>query len=188
VLDRANVIEFRVSEIEMKNFLKGNTTVDFDKLLGEGVNMAYDFLERVRNKKLVIKGDEAISGDLLLFFQELKIVGAEFGYRTASEILRFVAITNQLNNKWTKEQILDAAIMQKLLPKFHGSRRKLESTLKSLVELCLYEKSYAIDILNPKKVVDFTDNKKIKYPISLEKLRRMNNSLINNNFASYAEA
>ncbi|MCW3106157.1 MAG: hypothetical protein JWQ09_663 [Segetibacter sp.] len=188
VLDRASVIEFRVDEAEMESFLAGNTTVHFDQLLGQGVNMAEDFLEKCRDRHQVAQADKSVTDALLLFFAELKQVGAEFGYRTASEILRFVAVTTQLNKNWTKEQILDAAIMQKLLPKLHGSRRKLEATLKSLVELCLHDNSLASDVLNPKKNVDFRDNTKIKFPISLEKIRRMNNSLIRNNFTSYAEA
>ena len=78
--------------------------------------------------------------------------------------------------------------MQKLLPKLHGSRRKLDSVLKSLAELCLNDKALVDDILNPKKNIEFKNNKAIKFPVSLEKIRRMNIGLINNNFTSYAEA
>jgi len=188
VLDRANVIEFRVDEPEMKKFLNGRTIVDFDKLYGQGISMANDFLFKSANKFQNSDKNENVNDDLLNFFNELKPVGAEFGYRTASEIVRFVEVCNQLNLKWTTNQILDAAIMQKLLPKLHGSRRKLEPSLKSLAELCLHDKSLAADSLNPKKVINFEDDKAIKFPISLEKIRRMNISLINNNFTSYAEA
>jgi 5-methylcytosine-specific restriction protein B len=188
VLDRANVIEFRVDEKEMITFLKGNTTVDFTNILSQGENMACDFLTRAVRKYDSTKIQESVIEQLLLFFRELKLVGAEFGYRTAAEILRFVAVTKELNDEWTNEQILDAAIMQKLLPKLHGSRRKLEATLKSLTGLCLFDKALAADILNPKKNIDFKDTIRIKYPLSLEKIRRMNNGLIGNNFTSYAEA
>jgi 5-methylcytosine-specific restriction enzyme B len=188
VLDRANVIEFRVDQSEMEDFLTGHKILNFDDLIGKGLNMADDFLAKSRNKNLTVPLDKNVTDDLLVFFYQLKQVGAEFGYRTASEILRFVAITSQLNNHWTKDQIFDAAVMQKLLPKLHGSRRKLEGTLKSLAELCLLDKSLSTDFLNPKKVVDFTDTDKIRFPISLEKIRRMNISLLNNNFTSYAEA
>jgi 5-methylcytosine-specific restriction enzyme B len=188
VLDRANVIEFRIDETEMETFLDGNTTLNFNKLLGQGVNMAEDFLAKSRNKYQTSATDKKLTDDLLQFFIELKKVGAEFGYRTASEIIRFVGVTNQINSNWTMSQIFDAAIMQKLLPKLHGSRRKLESTLKCLAELCLYDKSLTPDILNPKKGIDYMNDANIKYPVSLEKIRRMNNGLINNNFTSYAEA
>src|SRR5688572_7751102 len=89
VLDRANVIEFRVNESEMKNFLSGNTIVDFDVLIGKGIKMSEDFLTKARNKALTLQIGYEISEDLISFFKELKTVGAEFGYRTASEITRF---------------------------------------------------------------------------------------------------
>ena len=71
------------------------------------------------------------------FFSELKKVGAEFGYRSASEIMRFSSIINLIEPACETSAIIDASIMQKLLPKVHGSRRKLEPVLKTLALLCL---------------------------------------------------
>ena len=159
VLDRANVIEFKVDKTEMEKFLSGDINVDFGKLSSKGISMVIDFLAKTQEKFQTSDDDKEVTDDLLLFFDELKKVGAEFGYRTASDILRFTKVIRKLNTDWETNQILDAAIMQKLLPKLHGSRRKLESTLKSLAELCLYDKSLASDILNPKKDVDFKKKK-----------------------------
>jgi 5-methylcytosine-specific restriction protein B len=188
VLDRANVIEFRVDEHEMERFLNNDTVMDFDKVSGDGKGMAADFLLKSRNHFQNSTKAEKVADDLLEFFKELKLVGAEFGYRTAAEIIRFVSVCHQLNLNWSENQILDAAIMQKLLPKLHGSRRKLESTLESLAKLCLHDKALSADSLNPKKIIDFDNREAVKFPISLEKIRRMNIGLINNNFTSYAEA
>ena len=83
-----------------------------------------------------------INDYLLNFFGELKKTGAEFGYRTASDIHRFAGIVNRLNpeeEQWTAEQITDAVIIQKLLPKLHGSRKKLEPVLKTLAGFCFIE-------------------------------------------------
>lgn len=52
--------------------------------------------------------------------------GAEFGFRSAREICAFVAIADRLVPEWKEDEVIDAAIMQKLLPKLHGSQRKLE--------------------------------------------------------------
>jgi 5-methylcytosine-specific restriction protein B len=122
------------------------------------------------------------------FFLELKKTGAEFGYRSASEILRFAAVVNKIETTWSMTQIIDAAIMQKLLPKVHGSRRKLEPILKTLGQLCLQEGQKFDDLLNAPTEINFKDTDKIKYPISLEKILRMNENLISNGFTSYAEA
>ncbi len=188
VLDRANVIEFRVEEDEMKTFLSGSTALNLAKLKSKGISMADDFLAKANKRFKNSESDDNINDDLLHFFIELKKVGAEFGYRTASEIIRFVQVVKEINKEWTEQHIVDAAIMQKLLPKLHGSRRKLEATLISLAKLCLIDSSLASDSISPKKEFDFNDKAKIKYPISLEKIRRMNINLINNNFTSYAEA
>ncbi len=85
------------------------------------------------------------------FFSELKKTGAEFGYRSASEILRFAAVVNKIESTWRISDIIDAAIMQKLLPKVHGSRRKLEPVLKTLGNLCLSDGQKFDDFLNPKE-------------------------------------
>jgi 5-methylcytosine-specific restriction enzyme B len=188
VLDRANVIEFRVDENEMESFLSGNTTLNFERLESKGISMAADFLTKSQTTYQSKDSDSDIKVELLHFFKELKKVGAEFGYRTASEIIRFVQVVKELEPAWTNDQILDAAIMQKLLPKLHGSRRKLEETLRSLAALCLHDQTLASDSISLKKSIDINDKDKVKFPISLEKIRRMNISLINNNFTSYAEA
>jgi 5-methylcytosine-specific restriction protein B len=129
---------------------------------------------------------------LLDFFNELKSLGSEFGYRTASEIYRFTGVMNQLSidNEIPIDSnaIIDAVIMQKLLPKVHGSRRKLEPILTTLMGLCMVDKKDISSILNPSKDIDYTDADKIRFPISLEKIVSMNKRLIQNGFTSYAEA
>ena len=73
------------------------------------------------------------------FFGQLKKTGAEFGYRSATEILRLINQLTILDNKLTDNEKLDIAIMQKLLPKLHGSRRKLGPVLVTLGEFCVTE-------------------------------------------------
>jgi 5-methylcytosine-specific restriction protein B len=87
------------------------------------------------------------------------------------------------------DEKVDIAIMQKLLPKLHGSRRKLVPILTTLGQFCLTSHNERIE----KEVFlssDFTfkDKEVVKYPLSLEKLSRMYNGVIENGFASYAEA
>ncbi|MEO7045743.1 MAG: hypothetical protein ABI091_10595, partial [Ferruginibacter sp.] len=187
VLDRANVIEFRVTAAEMANFLSNSQPLDLEVLKNGGANMANSFVEITNDKTVEIKNVEELNGTLISFFDELKKTGAEFGFRTASEILRFATIINRIESEWTVTQIIDAAIMQKLLPKVHGSRRKLEPILKTLAKLCLKEEKNLEDLLSAKKELNFEDNN-VKYPLSLEKIVRMNQSLLNNGFTSYAEA
>jgi 5-methylcytosine-specific restriction protein B len=188
VLDRANVIEFRVTKDEMENYLQSNSAINLDNLEGLGANMAGSFVEIAKDNSLEASDILELNKALMNFFLELKKTGAEFGYRSASEILRFAAVVNKIETTWSMTQIIDAAIIQKLLPKVHGSRRKLEPVLKTLGQLCLQEGQKFDDLLNAPTEIDFKDTDKIKYPISLEKILRMNENLISNGFTSYAEA
>jgi 5-methylcytosine-specific restriction protein B len=75
---------------------------------------------------------------------------------------------------------IDAAIVQKLLPKLHGSRNKLEKTLVILAELCLKDGQEVFS--------ESTKHEETKYPISYEKLERMHGRIIADGFTSFAEA
>ena len=188
VLDRANVIEFRVIMEDMKAYLSKSAILDFKYLNAGGSGMAKSFVAIAKDKSLIQNKTSELQDGLIVFFEQLKKVGAEFGYRSASEILRFSAIVNKIEPSLDVTQIIDAAIMQKLLPKVHGSRRKLEPILKTLGAICLTAGQEFDSFLNPKNEIDFTDTAKVKYPISLEKILRMFNNLTSNGFTSYAEA
>ncbi|GAB3662318.1 hypothetical protein GCM10028791_37350 [Echinicola sediminis] len=185
VLDRANTIEFRVSEEDMKSFFKNVGLIDLEELNTKGAAMASSFLEMAQSKE--INPEEEVRSELLKFFGELKQVGAEFGYRTATEILRLVHHLSKLDEELETEEKIDIAIMQKLLPKLHGSQRKLRGVLESLGGFCLHDRQKIREVLD-NKVFDFSNKEIIKYPISLEKIHRMYHSCLENGFASFAEA
>lgn len=197
VLDRASVIEFRVSELEMKNYLKEIKPLDLDSINGLGAGMAESFVELANNRDLKPKEAGDLNSTLISFFNELKKTGAEFGYRSASEINRFAAVANALDPTWEMDAIIDCAIMQKLLPKVHGSRSKLNPVLTSLAKLCI--KNGRTDFLDKddefRKIFFIAEDKisddnkgKIIYPISFDKIARMHKNAIDNGFTSYAEA
>lgn len=187
VLDRANVIEFRVTSEEMEVFLNDNKTLDLSSITGLGSATSFQFLEIAKNKNIKPSDSKQVIVALNMFFKELKKVGAEFGYRSASEILRFASIVNNTNADWSINEIIDVAILQKLLPKVHGSRRKLEPVLKTLAELCLMDNNDIGEFMKYKSEIDL-DDPRINYPLSLEKILRMYENLLSNGFTSYAEA
>ena len=192
VLDRASVIEFRVTAEEMERYLDNNTILNLKNLISAGANMANSFVSIAKDVGLVSKNEAEIKDALLLFFRELRRTGAEFGYRSASEIKRFAAVVNIIEPGWTVTEIIDAAIMQKLLPKVHGSRKKLEGVLLTLALMCtqksvLEGKDFKIEgLLNSEQLEIETE--KFIYPISFEKISRMYKGLLANGFTSYAEA
>lgn len=168
VLDRANVIEFRVSADQMDAFLAvPATSVSIEDLKGEGAHYAEAFVARA---KLDANLDPAIASqlkhNLIELFEPLADVGAEFGYRSAKEIARFVAIYRELSGEdWNYKDALDAQVMQKLMPKLHGSARKLSGVLETLKK--------------------FADEHQL--PLTQNKVKRMQKRLKDEGFTSFAE-
>lgn len=187
VLDRANVIEFRITEKEIASFLNNPGIPDLTKLTTQGVTMSESFLS-IASQNSIVKNED-IGKELGSFFNQLQPVGAEFGYRSATEIMQLVAKLKMLEPSISDNDCLDIAIMQKLLPKLHGSRSKLVKILIALAGLCIegmkkedFEKNFE-DLYKK----DFEDIN-VKYTISFEKLIRMYKNVLANGFTSYAEA
>jgi len=187
VLDRASVIEFRVSVDDISQFLKQSSLTKFRPFAGEGAGVAYKFLEMATEQDFSVEAKSQQVDTLIKFFTELKKVGGEFGYRSALEIQRFIAVMKETSPSWSDEMILDAVILQKLLPKLHGSRRKLEPILKSLIKLCLKDPDDYENSLAKSNELEALQNL-LRYPESFEKLKRMYTNLVDNGFSSFAEA
>jgi len=189
VLDRANAIEFRVTKSEIENFFANQQDVDMDKLKTLGASMAQSFLELAGNKQFNNQDLSETHKTLVNFFEQLKKTGAEFGYRSATEIIRLINQLTVIDGALSPNEKLDIAIMQKLLPKLHGSRRKLCPVLLTLGSFCIDKskiENIEKDVLGAEDF-DF-DSDGILFPISLEKITRMYKGAIENGFASYAEA
>ena len=183
VLDRANVIEFKISIEEMAEFLGEIRHIDCSSICGKAAGMGADFIRLTNCKKF--ENGEAAAETLKAFFTELKSVNAEFGYRSATEIFRFISQAHKNDDtaeKMSDKEILDAAILQKLLPKLHGSRKKLEPALKGLWKLC-FEPSVKDTMQITRENID-----KAVYKESADKIYRMYESANANGFTSFAEA
>jgi 5-methylcytosine-specific restriction endonuclease McrBC GTP-binding regulatory subunit McrB len=173
VLDRANTIEFRIAEDEMKNYFESQSALNMDLLVdnvetkrGRGASWAPAFMRLASREGFVINR-KVHQDSFVKFFIELQRAGAEFGYRTANEMTELMAFLAHFNVE--TNEAYDIAIMQKLLPKLHGSRSKLNKVIPPLLALC-------------------ENDGKVIYPLSHEKLNRMKKNADENGFASYAEA
>ncbi len=180
VLDRANVIEFKIAGDEMDSFLSNIRGINQNALSGKAAGMAESFIDKATSAQIT-PGDE-IKNSLIRFFNQLKTVNAEFGYRSATEIYRYIDIASHnddTDKKADSNAILDSAMVQKLLPKLHGSRKKLVPVLKALWGFCTAE-------CNLDDATAVPDN--TQYPLTADKVLRMYRSAINNGFTSYSEA
>lgn len=178
VLDRANVIEFKVSNEDMDKYLDEAKTINKHAADGKAKYMAADFVHQAADK--AISRDEDTKKHLIEFFKVLKAVNAEFGYRSASEIYRFIGHAKNLG--LTAEEAIDAAIVQKLLPKLHGSRKRVMPVLRQLWLLC-QDGADKIEI-----EAEGAEGAHLVFTLSADKILRMRNAAIDNGFTSFAEA
>lgn len=178
VLDRANVIEFRATSDQIGNFLDNPQRIRMDALAGNGAGFGAAFVAAASSdapslSKLPIEvhgNGQQCAADLkerlVEAFNALAPIGAEFGFRTAFEISRFIAFHALLTGPgWKFSDALDAQVYQKLMPKLHGSERRLGPVLRALEAFCTTHHCSA----------------------SLEKIRRMQDRL-KDGFTSFAEA
>jgi len=175
VLDRANVIEFKIAPNEMEDYLGKKVNINLEQAYSNCADMALDFVTKAKSQ---VEKDEKNKDVLLSFFKELKKVNAEFGYRTVNEISRYLHFSD---GELSADSAIDTAILQKLLPKLHGSRKKLVPVLTSMWQLCLK------DGIAKEIDAEFIKND-FKYPESAEKIQRMYNAVVDNGFTSFAEA
>jgi len=134
---------------------------------GKGAQFTSEFMQLAAGEKIdTNKSLHQVT--FLSFFDKLQEAGAEFGYRTANEMTQLMAYLDFFGVHGNAAY--DIAIMQKLLPKLHGSRSKLSKVLPALLNLCM------------------DSSQEIIFPMSFEKLSRMQKNAQENGFTSYAEA
>ena len=100
----------------------------------------------------------------------LSLVGFEFGHRTMFECMRFAAIYAAMGDVPSVDDVLDHILMEKILPRLHGSRRRLEPFLVDLAA----KAQGAGDGIG-------------RWPLTSAKIGRMLETVRANQFVSYAE-
>ncbi len=184
VLDRANVIEFNqiyldgFSEKEENNFQLKNADVRAS-LLTDGVTSC-SIEDYKKAGKIVNVLPELI--------QRLEKYHLHFGYRVANEISRFMWLAQEMVHDFQADTALDIQLLQKVLPKFHGTRAKLDKPLQELLTFC-----YDSD---PNKSIDISEEKikqaeqfdtSARFPRTAQKLARMLRNLREQGYASFIE-
>ena len=191
VLDRAQVIEFRVSEKEIDEFLSGPANPDMAKLAGKGAEFAAGFLELAKARKTKTLAEPElgkVKKVLVDLFKPLADLGSEFGYRSAIEIVTFTAycleasgyaeMAQSVDKERTLKGAIDAAVLQKLLPKLHGSLNHLMPVLEAMIA----------KVSKTQTDQNGDTETEVIYKGTYEKLKRMQTRLEKNGFTSFAEA
>ena len=129
---------------------------------------------------------KSIASELNNFNEILNDSGFEFGYRTVNEILAFMVVAlkyekgENYEGNWDNwNRYFDAQILQKVLPKLHGSQMVLGETLDNLLVYCL-----DIDSSDDCPELEDIDNS-YPYPESAKKLLQMKEVLEKQRYVSF---
>lgn len=180
VLDRANVIEF--SDVNL-DYFAGDIEEITEKVLNNSflksefltLNDCLDYREIIDDVILVLKkiNDVLREGNL------------HFGYRVRDEI-SFYMIYNELNGLMDFDEAMDLEILQKILPRIHGSSISMKKILVELFKICSgnYEAKYDYEDMDVSdKMLKDMDN--CVYPRSAEKIIYMVRRYEEDGFTSY---
>lgn len=178
VLDRANTIEFRVSTDDLVAAATPITAVD-----AGSANAVRSFLEIARTHGGVAAADEQMQTWLRQLHTLLTPHDREFGHRVFQEILRFTQLY-EAAGETDPLHALDVQVLQKVLPKFHGSIRELEAPLNALGQWAFHGPDADVlgdfDPGSPPPGAPALD-------LTFSKVQRMARRLRANHFVSFAE-
>ena len=197
VLDRANVIEFKtmpidkyLNEKEIPKDFRGDVSflesrfskiriTYFDNDHDNNDNEVFDlrYMNISDLKKYIDSKDEDLWGTLKTELDNFQVVlnnsKFSFGFRVVNEILRFIAAAveyEKKNENFNWEHYFDVQIMQKILPKIHGSKNEIGPILNDLLKLC-----------------ESTEDSKYKYEKSANKIKKMKKILNNKHYVSFMD-
>ena len=207
VLDRANVLEFRTEREAISGFFRQPTKVSESSIQAKGVHFSEHFVKIANSSKdLQINYGQIIAPEMVALFDILTKHGMEFGFRTAFEMTRYIALRSSIDpsSTWndSKEVIakaLDEQVCQKILPKIHGARKQIEHALLDLSTFCLVARDWSETGANnqakllsalsePVETRVLEKSAQPSLPMSYEKISRLLIRLKQNGFASFAEA
>ena len=185
VLDRANVIEF--NDVNITSYSKGY--VESESFILKESNIIKKLMPADSESPFCSRADYEEAKEYVdSFFKEMLDIlspyNLHFGYRVINEISRFVINAKEEIEALDINDVLDIQILQKILPKFHGSQAKLGEPLNRLFEICA-KPGHALDISKAIDIDYLTHN--ARYPRSAAKLSRMLRNLTIQGYTSFIE-
>ncbi len=188
VLDRANTFEFRVSPADLDHDYRKPTRSN----PGEA-DLVRGFLEIASDDGWQFEHPAPARDEFIRHLRVLHALlfegGFEFGHRSFYEAVRFAAMLAAAGDS-DGTRALDYQVLQKVLPRLHGSRRRLEGVLCALghfcMELAFQEGSLSSELsrrFDPMAVRMDTP----RLPLTFDKVRRMLLNLRANQFTSFTE-
>jgi 5-methylcytosine-specific restriction protein B len=188
VLDRANTFEFRVETSDLE--LSHEKPVKCEP--GDGALVA-GFLALASDDHWHLDHPASGQDEFVRLLRSvhalLSLAGLEFGHRVFYEAVRFTAL-HSAAGEGDVMRSLDLQVLQKVLPRLHGSRRRLEGTLCALAVFCRnlhYESQGGLKDAVTRFDAPEGSIAPPKLPRSYDKLARMIALLRTNQFVSFTE-
>lgn len=185
VLDRANVIEF--NDVDLDGYAKG--WQDNGNLLLRNAEVLNSFYDNSAEQPFCRKQDyDQLPGDGKIALNDLLSILKEhnlhFGYRVANELSKFVNLAVKELADFKFDEAVDIQIIQKILPKLHGTRAKLDDPLRKLIAYC-YRQSSPVSDEQVKKACSYDSD--ARFPRSAQKICRMLSQLSIQGYVSFIE-
>lgn len=144
VLDRANVIEYKVNATELGAFLDHpHEPAEVEPAERGQAEQFLALARETRGAKLAELPDEIrekVKTDIMQLFTLMQERRYEFAYRTVNEITRYLKVSMHLaedTEAWASggwQDSLDEQILQKVLPKLHGSIGRVGKLIAQLAQ------------------------------------------------------
>jgi energy-coupling factor transporter ATP-binding protein EcfA2 len=203
VLDRANVIE--MNEIDLHAITNNADHVEKGLIsqdqyyFPDSVPFLKINLSTLAHTKELNDTHQDQFKDLFEVNKILKQINRHFGYRVYNEISNYILKAIQHSDPANVVIATDIQILQKILPKLHGSAEQLYNPLMLIFKLCFKTEPQVLSgkikfneedfnsclslIGNP----DINYNDCFKYPRSAKKLKFMISDLLNTGFTSFIQ-
>ena len=154
VLDRAFTLEF--DQVDLQGFTVGASSEDVPGLNLDGAQGSLDLLQPglsedddwkpSRDDWVEFSKETGEQHTALLRLHDiLETQHRHFGYRVANEIARFVNLARQQakDADTAVDAAFDLALLQKVLPKFHGTQQEMDSLLQAIFHFALFGGGHA---------------------------------------------
>lgn len=190
VLDRANTIEFRVETDDLMVDARKPTPCEAGpaELIEAFLTVATDTDFHIDTPH---PDQDYLASSLRKLHRLLYEAGFEFGHRVFWESLRFASLL-AVAGEPDPDKAMDAIVLQKVMPRLHGNRRRLEPILNELGGFCFripdanaVGVSAEMDQFNP--LDPPADGAGPQLPRAFAKIQRMLRNVQVNQFASFAE-
>lgn len=139
VLDRANVIEFKPESADvLGNFISDSAAQAIEPA---EAGMAESFLslaQKIRGSSRLAEGVkiEEVERILRAVYGAVQDTDFAFAFRTTKEMRHYVNAAYAIEPTASIVSVLDQQVLQKILPKIHGSRSQLKAVLERLAKVC----------------------------------------------------